>query len=314
MKLHGILDADSLIIRAGAVCQHNYEVEDSDGKSLGHYKSQKDFFKRNPEVDPESVTFNHSPKLTGDLKLGRKILTNTINKIYYESDVDKMTIVVQGSYNFRNSMAVTQPYKGNRITPKPILHRDISESLIEYGFGKHKVMQSEFIETDDYLSVCGWSSYNKAKKTRDKNKSEIVLMHIDKDIDQVPGWHYNYDRPEDGVFWLDSFQSALSFWRQTLTGDSIDNIPGIIVTEGLKEHYSYLKLGRGIGKTSADKILCGIKSEKDMVNQVVHVYKYSFGDEWYIRLEEVCRLLYLLRKPNDLFILGNVLEELKIEY
>src|SRR5678816_4100906 len=51
-----------------------------------------------------------------------------------------------------------------------------------------------------------------------------IICTIDKDLDQVPGLHYNYSTKEAYV--LTEQQARINFWRQVITGDSTDNIPG----------------------------------------------------------------------------------------
>ena len=51
-----------------------------------------------------------------------------------------------------------------------------------------------------------------------------VVATIDKDLDQIPGDHYDY---RQHVFYdVNIFDAEMFFWKQCITGDSTDNIPG----------------------------------------------------------------------------------------
>jgi len=103
-----------------------------------------------------------------------------------------------------------------------------------------------------------------------------VICSVDKDFDQVPGWHYNfvknekyYVTPEEGLFF---------FYRQILMGDRIDNIMGI----------------KGIGEKKSAKILEGM-TEQEMYDKCVELHE---SEE---RVIENARLLWLRREEGQLW-------------
>jgi 5'-3' exonuclease len=54
--------------------------------------------------------------------------------------------------------------------------------------------------------------------------SDGVIATIDKDLDQIPGKHYDYKRK---VFYeIDPYEAMEFFYKQAITGDATDNIPG----------------------------------------------------------------------------------------
>ncbi len=61
-------------------------------------------------------------------------------------------------------------------------------------------------------------------------------MSIDKDLDMIRGWHYNFIK--DKKYFIDDQQAIKHFYTQILTGDRVDNIIGL----------------RGIGPKKAEKI------------------------------------------------------------
>jgi 5'-3' exonuclease len=92
---------------------------------------------------------------------------------------------------------------------------------------------------------------------------ETCICSIDKDLDQIPGWHLNFVKelkyevtPQEGL---------RKFYHQLLTGDlACDNIPGL----------------KGIGPKKADKALDGCLTEEDMFNACKKMYQLYYPDSW----------------------------------
>ncbi|MNR08768.1 hypothetical protein D3C85_1249380 [compost metagenome] len=166
---------------------------------------------------------------------------------------------------------------------------------------KDKCVVTTGMETDDYVNIAAWESYNKAKKTRDKDKADIVVAFVDKDIIQNGrGWFINYNKLEQGVFWNNEFDQYKSFWTSVLTGDNADNIPGLEKLSAItKERF---KIARdGVGPVAAGKILEGLKTEREMISRVSECYSASWEEDWQERLQDNCFFLYLRRKSNEMF-------------
>ena len=178
--------------------------------------------------------------------------------------VDDYEGYLTGSNNFRDAIAVTQPYKGNRTGKKPI-HYDLLRNHLTTAWEFDKVTG---IEADDAIA-------RMATKYRDTS----IIVSIDKDFDQVPGWHYNFVK---GIkYYVDDSQGFYNFAMQLLTGDRADNILGI----------------RGIGPVRAAGILEGVAGERLQFQKVAQSYRDS-GDESLEHFRENCRLLWLLREDQ----------------
>ena len=52
-----------------------------------------------------------------------------------------------------------------------------------------------------------------------------VIATIDKDLDQIPGRHYDYLKKT--FYTVDEEEAMWMFYRQILSGDNVDNIPGL---------------------------------------------------------------------------------------
>ena len=58
---------------------------------------------------------------------------------------------------------------------------------------------------------------------------ETIICSKDKDLDCIPGLHYNWSptRWENGVYDVTEEEANRFFYTQCLTGDPTDNIPGL---------------------------------------------------------------------------------------
>ena len=118
-----------------------------------------------------------------------------------------------GKDNFRTKLATVVPYKHNRKDAvRPVHYAAIREYLQE----RWGAIVVNGREADDELSI-------QAAQLR-KARQKYVIATIDKDLDQIPGEHYDYARhisyrvsQEDAEKW---------FWQQALSGDPTDGVPG----------------------------------------------------------------------------------------
>ncbi len=123
----------------------------------------------------------------------------------------KAELYISGSGNFRNEIAKTKPYKGNRLdTPKPQYYNEIREYLIKY----HKAIPTDGIEPDDMQGIRQYEL-----------KGKSCIISIDKDMKMIKGWHYNFVKGE--AKFIDGLAAERWFFTQLLTGDPTDNIQGV---------------------------------------------------------------------------------------
>ena len=177
---------------------------------------------------------------------------------------DDFQTYLTGKTNFRFDIAKSYPYKGNRSgTEKPI-HLGVARDHMVY---KYSAIVSVNEEADDLIS--------KGAAALDYN---CVVASIDKDMLQLPCWHFNFGRNE----WtkVDEFEGTLFFYTQILTGDAADNIKGL----------------HGIGPKKAEKLLSGCTTEDSMWEAVVKAYDGNIE-----RVVENARLLWLRRYEGELW-------------
>ena len=117
--------------------------------------------------------------------------------------------------NFRYEIATHKPYKGNR-PPKPAFIEKWEGIIKLHMIKKWGFVECGKVEADDAVSICA------ANLPETHNP---IICHIDKDLNQIPGNHFNYQKKQ---FYKVSTEEA---WRTmltlVLTGDGTDNIAGL---------------------------------------------------------------------------------------
>lgn len=173
-------------------------------------------------------------------------------------------VYLTGAGNFRYAIAKSHEYKGNRkATEKPI-HLSVTRGYLTDNYG---AITSSGEEADDLI----------AKEAAALNY-HCVVASIDKDMLQIPCWHYNFGRGEWSK--VEPFQGIKFFYSQILTGDRADNIVGL----------------NGIGPVKAEKLLSNCETEKSLWDAVVKAYS---GDKE--RVIENARLLWLRRYSGQVW-------------
>ena len=206
-------------------------------------------------------------------KYAKARLTETLDDLLYiHLKVDDYQAYITGSTNFRNDIAKTVPYKGNRKDMKKPKHY---EALREHLIVRHDATVSVDQEADDDVSI-------EATKRGD----DCLIVHVDKDLRQIPGWHHNPHKAQ--TEYIDDFNGYKAFCTQLLTGDRVDAIPGL----------------EGIGPVKAEKALKGAKTKEDLLQAVWKVYQEKgHGIEY---LTEQGQLLWLRRYEGELWQPSNV--------
>lgn len=194
--------------------------------------------------------------------------------------VDTGRAILHHKPNFRDEIAVTKPYKGTRKPKKPYHFKNLTAYMIH----AYDCMVVSGMEADDYMAIV---------QTLVGDNS--VICSRDKDLRQVPGWHYSWQcgsQLEIGPHktnekgWIELRKGKvfgygeLYFLSQLLTGDIVDNIPGC----------------PKVGPVNAFKILDEARlSRMASYKAVEGAYRGVYGEEWLPHVEEQGRLLWLRR-------------------
>ncbi len=178
----------------------------------------------------------------------------------------RFKVVVSGDTNFREEIATIQPYKGNRTGMEKPRHWEMLRNwLLEMPY----TIVAENEEADDVLSKACMQGH--------------PIATIDKDLNNTPGWHYNFNKNEK--YYVTEDEARFNFYAQCLTGDTADHIPGI----------------KGIGPKKAEKLLAGLDDEAAMEAAVLAAYKRSGIEDAVGRLTEVGQLLWMRRVDNEMY-------------
>lgn len=197
-------------------------------------------------------------------KIALSRLEQTMTELCMDLDCQDYKGFLTGKGNFRESIAVTVPYKGQRIAEKPVHLQALRDHLVSsWGF---EVVQG--IEADDAVGIAAYAV----------PEDQSIMVHIDKDLNQFRGWHYNYRKKEK--YYVSEFEGLTAFYTQILTGDRIDNIVGL----------------KGIGPVKAKRILEECTNENELYQAVLKAYE---GDQQ--RVLENGQLLWLQREPNQVW-------------
>lgn len=201
-----------------------------------------------------------------DEALAKARLTEWLNDLLFTKlDVDDYKLYLTGSGNFRDEVAVTQKYKGNR---DGFVRPEHYAALRQHMIDKYDAEVVDGMEADDAVAI-------------DSMTGEWLLVHVDKDLDQLEGHHYNPVKGEQ--YYITKFEGLYNFYTQMLTGDRTDNIPGLA----------------GIGPKKALKILDDCKTEQDLAEAVWKAYKAAEHDIDYYT--EQGTLLWLKRSPEEIW-------------
>ena len=192
-----------------------------------------------------------------------RVATFIESMLWEDLDAETYQGYLTGSGNFRNDIARTAPYKGNRTAPKPKHLQFIRDYLVSaWDF---RISEGE--EADDSIAI-----------EHTSRNHESIVASIDKDFLQLPGKHWNFVKKE--MTEVNEAEALLNFYRQVLTGDRVDNIIGL----------------KGIGPVKADKILANCTSRAEMYLACIEAYG---GSEE--RVIENCRLLWLRRTVGEIW-------------
>lgn len=204
-----------------------------------------------------------------------------LQSIIKESGADSYRLFLTGPGNFREQVAVTKPYKGNRDPlNKPVHYAAIKEYLVKYWNAE----VVEGYEADDAMGVaqCGELLNHLGQIFYQSGLDSTIICSLDKDMNMIPGWHYNWRKNEK--YFVTTTQAIRSFYKQLLTGDSTDNIQGI----------------PKVGPKTAEKILAECTTEEDMYWAVLCKYS-TYYDKPLEVMTEMGKLLWIWRKENDVW-------------
>ena len=207
---------------------------------------------------------------------------NMLNDILLdiENDENNITITSQEIYvtACKNSIRkqLSPEYKSNRERNAIV---DCLRNL--YIFKSDAVFHDEY-EADDLV----------ADRAKDLGVGNYILVTMDKDIQQIGGFIYNFYRkpskkdeqgnviesyPRKGLSYIAPFEGAKFLAKQMIQGDACDKIGGL-------PRY---------GQAKASKIIDPITTTFGLKKAVINEYKKVYPEDYFIQLQTNYRLLYL---------------------
>lgn len=183
---------------------------------------------------------------------------------------DECTSYLYDSGNYRYDLATIKPYKGNRVdVRRPKYMEEMKQYMVDVWDAK----LVRGMESDDAIAIDHYS---------DTEKYSVIIAQ-DKDLIQgVPGWVFNPIKDE--LKYNSLSQANMFHFYQMLVGDTADNIPGI----------------KGIGDKRASALIQANDNNLDKVRTVVQeLYKKEYGENWERCYDEISRLLWILRRPEQ---------------
>ena len=224
-------------------------------------------------VDADSIYFRVAYRTKKKNEI-RKGIDELVKDIMMNCESDRLMVAVKGRGNFRHDLY--SKYKSNR---KPL--EEEMKTALNYGhgymIGKWNAVCADGMEADDLVSI--WANECRNSDT------DYCVVGIDKDLLQIPGNHYNFNKrthvhvtPDDGQY---------SLMVQCLTGDSTDNIPGI----------------KGIGPVKGKKLLHGVSPDRQWGRVRAAWRAHKAGDPANSR-----RLLEMLTSFEELETVRNHIE------
>jgi len=272
-----LIDGDILCYRAAAAAQHKVYQVFSNGEILSTHRYLKEARKWvGNQSDMEIKSFTEYEHIANALSNARTILNKVLDKFDAHQHYK---LYLTGTTNYRDSMAVTHEYKGNRKdTPKPYYLKDVRKYYLD-NFNTYLI---EGTEADDQLGI---EHYSMFEMFGGEDDCPSILVSIDKDLKMIPGWNYDFVKEE--LTWIDEFEGIKWFYTQLLTGDTTDNIKGI----------------HKLGIKTAQKLLKDCTTEKDMfrVCGLAYACAPDMEPDPESRLIENAHLLWIQREKDKLW-------------
>jgi len=191
-------------------------------------------------------------------------LDRMVQEILHTTEADTYEIYISGDDNFRYK--VFPDYKANR---KDVIRPKWLQDCRQYLVTEWNAKFAHGCEADDLLGI------NQDKS--EKQPFTTVICTIDKDLLQVPGWHYNFVKNE--WYEVDYFGGLKRFYEQLLKGDRSDGIPGI----------------RGLGDKRAAMMLEGCETEQEMFD----ICRQAYNDDELMLMYGKC--LWILREEGKIW-------------
>lgn len=265
MNRTALIDGDVLAWKA---CTSTYRSEyDVRGKHFRYKKEAKAWCDQH-HIPYEEIV---QEKVDEGWGLTKYNLDQMVLRILEDTEATDYEVWLSGdSEGYRDELAFTQPYKGNRegMAKPPSLPKIKSYLVSDYGG-----LVVERLEADDMLGI---------KQCEAADESTIICTN-DKDLRMIPGHHYNLNTRE--LSYVTEDEADWWFYMQLLMGDRTDNIRGVV----------------GIGDKTASKILSTCRTNADRYKACMDTYYSVYKDNAEELLMETAHLVWIQREEGVLW-------------
>ena len=272
--MKALIDGDILVYRSGfAAEKKRYSVyaKSDERRVAALFDNKKDLNAFLKEKDADDYYYR-TGTLLEPIENALHSVKHTIAVICEAIKADSYQVYLTAEEgNFRDKVATIQPYKGNRHARRPFHYRDIRDYLVNV----HNAIIIKGQEADDAMGIAQFHNFTTTKY----GENDTCICTIDKDLDMIPGWHYNWVREER--YFVDEEMAMQNFYRQLITGDSTDNIRGIA----------------GAGPKAAKDLL---EVSTNPLCDIGLLYAEQYDDPEAAMIE-TGRLLWIRRKENELW-------------
>lgn len=178
-------------------------------------------------------------KETTDKENVCKSFLNVFNETLSKIGQTKYIFYITEKNNFRKE--ISADYKANRKDIEKPKHLELLRNYAKITLNcKYK----DYYEADDLIAI----------DTTFFPADSFIIANVDKDLDQLEGTHYNYNKNK--FYTVTKLEAIKNFYKQCLIGDIVDNI----------------KCANKIGVVKASKIIDNLETEEDMICAVYNTY------------------------------------------
>jgi hypothetical protein len=146
-----------------------------------------------------------------DYDLIKSYIDTSIKDILFETGSDDFSLHLTGEGNFRYRILPSYKWRRKNLTRPEALKWAKQYCVDTY---KDKVIMDDDVEADD-------TAIQDFTNDEDVDK---ILCHVDKDLDQINGLHYDYNKQK--VYNVSEEEADINLWTQVLKGDTADCYKG----------------------------------------------------------------------------------------
>jgi hypothetical protein len=115
-------------------------------------------------------------------------------------------------------------------------------------------------------------------------EEDQCIVTIDKDLNCIPGWHYNWDK--GSIYNVTEEEAYRCFYKQMITGDVSDHIPGLSEKHPKRRNYMTKPLDK-------------MHTMEEMEEYVFNGYAHKYCDNAKEMMTMNGKLLYICKDYED---------------